>query len=947
MMITKIVLSNIKSYVYEEIDFSEGINCILGLNGSGKSTIIESIGLALFNFNKVTLNQMLRYNESKGYIEVEFIANDERKYKVVKTLRLKGSSSVKIIDMLTGTELYDNSSDVYAFIKKILKIKKTKEFTRMFEEIIAVPQGQYVSAFLEKSSVRKENFDRLFDLHVYKETANKVKDIVDNFKNNQVQRLKSEIDDINGQVKNLDEKDQALANINKELADLEKEKVSLKEKLELVKEQKAHLEFAKSELEKLQTNLMLENAKYDNMMGLVEQTKKALDEANAANDIVKNNLANYLRYQDNIAIISDLDKLYQTYLENEKALKTVENNLQLLDNDLVNLQEKDSEKAQEYEQKLKQQKVLNTQMFAKQMEYERLNKIYLNNTRKQEEKVKQLNDKIKVAKETLQDLTSYLYRYQEINIYDEATYNNNVTLIQEKREELNKIKEEQNKIIKLEKEYEVTNREYEINKQNSRLTIDGTCPFLKTKCMNIGGKSLTSYFKEKENECAKKMQALQNEIDEIKAALKDEKTVTNALQSYEQYQQAYISSLSRIEKLESEFKEKYQVNLTIDAINNLTKDYEQKLNDYNQEIQAQEANKKQLVNDYIEINTIKMRIKTDEENLKTIDKDILSILKLRSEIKDKITSKNTLKRKLQIEHTNLSEALKQHYDIKEKLDATKAENEKLQASRDQYLANVTKAKETTKLELTLKDLNTDITNLNQKVSKLKEEITSLSKGFSLDLLVEVGEVYNQTLQDIKAVETSIIERTKVKVSLIEEINHMHELIDIRNEKQNELAKVNKIIDFLNNMRTIYSNLPLKLSATYREYIASMATSLYRQIANENVHIDILEDYEVRIVDDQIKENYKSMEQLSGGEQMSVALAIRLSMLKHLTGLDIYFLDEPTINLDVERRERIGEVIQDISQELTQLFVISHDDTFDSITDRVIKLEKIDNKSHNI
>ena len=947
MMITKIVLSNIKSYVYEEIDFSEGINCILGLNGSGKSTIIESIGLALFNFNKVTLNQMLRYNESKGYIEVEFIANDERKYKVVKTLRLKGSSSVKIIDMLTGTELYDNSSDVYAFIKKILKIKKTKEFTRMFEEIIAVPQGQYVSAFLEKSSVRKENFDRLFDLHVYKETANKVKDIVDNFKNNQVQRLKSEIDDINGQVKNLDEKNQALANINKELADLEKEKVSLKEKLELVKEQKAHLEFAKSELEKLQTNLMLENAKYDNMMGLVEQTKKALDEANAANDIVKNNLANYLRYQDNIAIISDLDKLYQTYLENEKALKTVENNLQLLDNDLVNLQEKDSEKAQEYEQKLKQQKVLNTQMFAKQMEYERLNKIYLNNTRKQEEKVKQLNDKIKVAKETLQDLTSYLYRYQEINIYDEATYNNNVTLIQEKREELNKIKEEQNKIIKLEKEYEVTNREYEINKQNSRLTIDGTCPFLKTKCMNIGGKSLTSYFKEKENECAKKMQALQNEIDEIKAALKDEKTVTNALQSYEQYQQAYISSLSRIEKLESEFKEKYQVNLTIDAINNLTKDYEQKLNDYNQEIQAQEANKKQLVNDYIEINTIKMRIKTDEENLKTIDKDILSILKLRSEIKDKITSKNTLKRKLQIEHTNLSEALKQHYDIKEKLDATKAENEKLQASRDQYLANVTKAKETTKLELTLKDLNTDITNLNQKVSKLKEEITSLSKGFSLDLLVEVGEVYNQTLQDIKAVETSIIERTKVKVSLIEEINHMHELIDIRTEKQNELAKVNKIIDFLNNMRTIYSNLPLKLSATYREYIASMATSLYRQIANENVHIDILEDYEVRIVDDQIKENYKSMEQLSGGEQMSVALAIRLSMLKHLTGLDIYFLDEPTINLDVERRERIGEVIQDISQELTQLFVISHDDTFDSITDRVIKLEKIDNKSHNI
>ena len=55
-------------------------------------------------------------------------------------------------------------------------------------------------------------------------------------------------------------------------------------------------------------------------------------------------------------------------------------------------------------------------------------------------------------------------------------------------------------------------------------------------------------------------------------------------------------------------------------------------------------------------------------------------------------------------------------------------------------------------------------------------------------------------------------------------------------------------------------------------------------------------------------------------------------------------DEPTINLDYERRMMVGEVVKDISSELKQLFVISHDDTFESITDNNIKICKVNNNS---
>lgn len=78
--------------------------------------------------------------------------------------------------------------------------------------------------------------------------------------------------------------------------------------------------------------------------------------------------------------------------------------------------------------------------------------------------------------------------------------------------------------------------------------------------------------------------------------------------------------------------------------------------------------------------------------------------------------------------------------------------------------------------------------------------------------------------------------------------------------------------------------------------------------------------------------------------MSVAISIRLAMLKQITTIDIYFMDEPTINLDYERRMMVAEVVKDMANELEQMYVISHDDTFESITDNTIKICKEANES---
>ena len=73
--------------------------------------------------------------------------------------------------------------------------------------------------------------------------------------------------------------------------------------------------------------------------------------------------------------------------------------------------------------------------------------------------------------------------------------------------------------------------------------------------------------------------------------------------------------------------------------------------------------------------------------------------------------------------------------------------------------------------------------------------------------------------------------------------------------------------------------------------------------------------------------------------MSVALAIRLAMLSHLSNVKIGFFDEPTTNLDGQRRMALAEVLPTVTAGVDQLFVISHDDTFDSITEHTLTVKK--------
>ncbi len=104
-MITKIRLKNWKSHLDSEFEFSSGVNALMGIMGSGKSSVMQAISFALFGTfpshqtRKVSLDDIIMSRPQKkdeAEIELEFLMGDD-KYYIKRTIkRGKGTTHAEI-----------------------------------------------------------------------------------------------------------------------------------------------------------------------------------------------------------------------------------------------------------------------------------------------------------------------------------------------------------------------------------------------------------------------------------------------------------------------------------------------------------------------------------------------------------------------------------------------------------------------------------------------------------------------------------------------------------------------------------------------------------------------------------------------------------------------------------------------------------------------------------
>jgi exonuclease SbcC len=149
--------------------------------------------------------------------------------------------------------------------------------------------------------------------------------------------------------------------------------------------------------------------------------------------------------------------------------------------------------------------------------------------------------------------------------------------------------------------------------------------------------------------------------------------------------------------------------------------------------------------------------------------------------------------------------------------------------------------------------------------------------------------------------------------------------------QDRLKRLDEATEF---MRDILKKAGPEVTRSYVAHISVEANQFFREITGDAGRtLRWSSDYEIMLEEDG---HERSFVNLSGGEQMVAALSVRLALLKQLSDIRIAFFDEPTVNMDAERRENLARQIGQV-RHFNQLFVISHDDTFEEAVDHVLVL----------
>jgi exonuclease SbcC len=163
------------------------------------------------------------------------------------------------------------------------------------------------------------------------------------------------------------------------------------------------------------------------------------------------------------------------------------------------------------------------------------------------------------------------------------------------------------------------------------------------------------------------------------------------------------------------------------------------------------------------------------------------------------------------------------------------------------------------------------------------------------------------------------------------------LNEVREKMREHIAEREKTLrlrgaaDFI---RDILQKAVPYITESYLFSISNEANQLYREITGRyDVTLHWTKDYEITLEEEGRERPFLN---LSGGEQMAAALSVRLALLKELSEINLAFFDEPTTNMDEERRRNLAQQIGRI-KDFQQLFVISHDDSFEEFTDQIITL----------
>jgi DNA repair protein SbcC/Rad50 len=338
MLIKSVELQNIKSYVHEIIEMSEGINGICGMNGNGKTTILEAIGYVLFDYLPYSEKDFKRKGESSAYVTIEIILN-ELSYKL--TRKLGGTFTIKGQDIdITGKK------DAIDWITHNLFTSSTPDDLQgIFENAIGVPQGMFTTAFSYTATKRQKIFDEILKVDEYRKAFDNLRDTTALIENN-IKNIENDITGLRIRTEHHEENKIEKENLNIKIENLKISLVSYNSMLNSAKTTLETLKKQKEELDKLNGEINQLNTKLEGQNQQLKKTKDELVRAEEAQNIISGLSGMKEKYNEARRNLEKLDELRKNREVLIDKLNKIQNVLSLFNDKKIqiNLLKADTDK---------------------------------------------------------------------------------------------------------------------------------------------------------------------------------------------------------------------------------------------------------------------------------------------------------------------------------------------------------------------------------------------------------------------------------------------------------------------------------------------------------------------------------------------------------------------------------------------------------------------------
>lgn len=932
MKINKINLKNYRNHKDTTIEFKSGINLLLGKNGAGKSSIFEALGIALFDVETRdnSLKNAVNKEAKSATITVEFTGNDYIDYIVERKI---GNQSKHVLKEKNGVVISERKENVIQKIGELAGISG-KNIKDIFRNVISAYQNDLISIFNQTPTVRKELFNKIFDTEIYEKIFSSLLDVENKYNEKKV-IYNEQIKLLSEQLKNYVGIEEKISVLEKDILNIEKTKATLEEKKGILEEERKKIQKNIDEFKSLENEIKKEKGKLNLMNKNIQKLKEQILESQKAKEILIKSEKGYNEY---LKIEHELNELYKSeriLRKKEKQLKKIQDNIKTKtsEKDILEIEIKNIiEKIEEYENKLidlkNENSMITNLLKEKMMAFEEA----LSKEKNIIHKIKSLEidfDTYKDLERKITDIDTLISEEEKLKKIIEGNV--------KELENIQKSLEETNDRIKEKDELETKMKGLILKldnlKKSKEQLKDGICPILNEKCMNLEKKGgSTSYFDLNISKLQIDIDDLNNKIISL-GDLRDKKT---KLENEINKKKINIETMKN-KLLEIENQKKFKKDILIKR-----KVIENKYNNIFEKKVELDNNKNEIISLRStlenEIKNLNLEQKKNMKNIKDMEKNINKLSELKNE---KFSKKENIIKKLEelkTEENEFSDLKSEMTNIEKLISEEENWIKSLKSAYEKYIKNKDIAEKLEGLEEELKKLENEALNIRNYILVLKEKLQKFEDIEKLNINLqnkenEINDIYNEITKISSKFSELKNEIKNLNIQLSEKIEKQKQKEDI----ELNLKYMEKKLDLTKEFREKIKSMGKYVSSEFTKIISVIATENYRKMTgkNETIIWDSENDY-LAILEDNIK-GKREFSVLSGGEQVSVAISLRTALANFLSKANFYILDEPTINLDEERKNMLAENLKNMLKEIEQAFIVTHDGSFSEMAENIIKL----------